>query len=168
MIFFNVVMVLGFVFFFAGPVVGAVSEGSAKKTAGETIGETAEKTAITDPTQTARRDPAVSVQPAHNESHSTNARRDPASKENPSQDEPHSTNARRDPANNENPSQDEPHSTNARRDPASKENPSEESELLQVQTAFPQYRVDFNHKVVQEEVYNELLKELKEKEETGD
>lgn len=39
-----------------------------------------------------------------------------------------------------------------------------EKEELQVQDTFPYYRVDFNHKSVQEEVYNEFLKELAEKE----
>lgn len=39
-----------------------------------------------------------------------------------------------------------------------------EKEELQVQESFPQYKVDFYHKAVQEEVYNELLKELKDKE----
>ncbi len=39
-----------------------------------------------------------------------------------------------------------------------------EKEELQVQETFPQYRMDFYHKSVQEEVYNEFLQELKEKE----
>ena len=39
-----------------------------------------------------------------------------------------------------------------------------EKEELQVQETFPQYRMDFHHKSVQEEVYNEFLQELKEKE----
>ena len=39
-----------------------------------------------------------------------------------------------------------------------------EKEELEIQTNFPQYRVAFSHKAVQEEVYEELLKELKEKE----
>ena len=39
-----------------------------------------------------------------------------------------------------------------------------EKKELQVQEIFPQYRMDFNHKSVQEEVYNEFLQELKEKE----
>ena len=39
-----------------------------------------------------------------------------------------------------------------------------EKEELQVQETFPQYRMDFYHKAVQEEVYDEFLKELKDKE----
>ena len=39
-----------------------------------------------------------------------------------------------------------------------------EKEELYIQKSFPQYRVDFNHKLIQEEVYKELMKELKEKE----
>ena len=39
-----------------------------------------------------------------------------------------------------------------------------EKEELQVQDTFPQYRVNFYHKSVQKEVYNEFLQELKEKE----
>jgi len=39
-----------------------------------------------------------------------------------------------------------------------------EREELQVRKTFPKYRVDFNHKSVQETVYKEFLKELKEKE----
>ncbi len=39
-----------------------------------------------------------------------------------------------------------------------------DSTELKVQKTFPLYRVDFNHKSVQEKVYAEFLKELKEKE----
>lgn len=42
-----------------------------------------------------------------------------------------------------------------------------EKEELQVQETFPQYRMDFYHKSVQEEVYNEFLQELKEKEKSN-
>ncbi len=42
--------------------------------------------------------------------------------------------------------------------------PSDKEEL-KVQESFPLYRVDFSHKLVQEEVHEELLKERKEKEE---
>ena len=42
-----------------------------------------------------------------------------------------------------------------------------EKEELQVQETFPYYRKDFNHKSVQEEVYNDFLKELKEKEKSN-
>ena len=41
--------------------------------------------------------------------------------------------------------------------------PSDKEEL-KVQESFPLYRVDFSHKLVQEEVYKEFLKERKEKE----
>ena len=39
-----------------------------------------------------------------------------------------------------------------------------QKEELQIQETFPQYRMNFSHKVVQEKVYNEFLKELKDKE----
>ena len=48
--------------------------------------------------------------------------------------------------------------------PVEREKQNLEKEELHIQKAFPQYRVDFNHKLIQEEVYEELLKELKEKE----
>lgn len=48
------------------------------------------------------------------------------------------------------------------------DSPTEEENLqteeLQIQETFPQYRMNFSHKAVQEEVYNEFLKELKDKE----
>ncbi len=37
-----------------------------------------------------------------------------------------------------------------------------DSTELKVRKIFPLYKVDFNHKVVQEEVYNEFMKEQKE------
>ena len=40
----------------------------------------------------------------------------------------------------------------------------EEAQLLEVRKTFPQYSRDFNEQAVQEEVYAEVLKELKEKE----
>ncbi|MDE0119306.1 MAG: hypothetical protein OXM55_04770 [Bdellovibrionales bacterium] len=43
-----------------------------------------------------------------------------------------------------------------------------ESTELKVRKTFPLYKVDFNHKAVQEEVYNEFMKELKEKEQSED
>ena len=48
--------------------------------------------------------------------------------------------------------------------PIEREKQNLEKEELHIQKVFPQYRVDFNHKLIQEEVYEELLKELKEKE----
>ena len=42
-----------------------------------------------------------------------------------------------------------------------------EAEELQIQETFPQYKVDFYHKAVEEKVYNELLKELKDKEKSN-
>ena len=39
-----------------------------------------------------------------------------------------------------------------------------EKEELRVQDTFPQYRMNFSHKSVQEEVYQEFLRELEEKE----
>ena len=44
----------------------------------------------------------------------------------------------------------------------------ENSTEIKVRETFPLYRVDFNHKAVQEKVYNEFLKELKEKEKLED
>ena len=40
----------------------------------------------------------------------------------------------------------------------------EEEHLLKVRKSFPQYSTHFNEQAVQEEVYKEVLKELKEKE----
>ena len=41
---------------------------------------------------------------------------------------------------------------------------TEEEHLLEVRESFPQYSTHFNEQAVQEEVYKEVLKELKEKE----
>ena len=41
---------------------------------------------------------------------------------------------------------------------------TEEEDLLKVRKSFPQYARQFNEQAVQEEVYTEVLKELKEKE----
>ena len=46
-------------------------------------------------------------------------------------------------------------------------NPDLESEELWIQDTFPQYRMNFYHKSVQEEVYDEFLKEQKQKKENS-